>query len=107
MADPEIVKEFLKANETPKKHAGLVQISAQHLLDLLDLHGGTIWRAELSRWGQLEILIEHPDLPELYIGDVYTPVLITMRTECDDNGHIIKTERIDPPKGVSNGQKAH
>lgn len=103
MADPKIVKAFLSEYETPRKHAGLVQLSATHLLHLMDLDGGTIWRVELNHWGKLELLVEHPDLPELHIGDIYTTVSITMRNEYDDDGHIIKTERIHPPKGVAGG----
>lgn len=82
--------------------AGLVQFSEKAILEWLDFEGGTIWAASKNKWGSIELLIEHEDMPELCVGDTITPILPVYQTETDGLGHIVKVERIEPAKGRSN-----
>ena len=82
-----------------EKHIGMITISEELLLKLLDFDGGAIRNVRLG-WtvGEVELLIEHPDMP--IIGQGMTPLPITplySRTY-GDNGCLIRIERSSPPK---------
>lgn len=94
-----------------KHNAAIIRIPKDYLLKMLDFEGGIIhsvrvnpeyWRAK-----EIEIVIEHPDLPEIEPGMMLYPVQPMYLTHChvvqvdDQNEKAVtyeKIERIDPPK---------
>ena len=83
-------------------HAGIIIIDKEVLLKLLDFEGGTIrWIGEsFECWSHsVELVIEHPDLPE--VADGYR--LMRISPEYHTLG---ETVRIDPPK-KEQGENGH
>ena len=81
-----------------KEHIGMLQIPETTLLGLLDLEGGRIRHVGMDRYGIVDIIIQHPDFPEVQIGDKIAPVPLAYCQEVDDKGHLVKCERIKPEK---------
>lgn len=84
------------------KHAAIIQMNLKSLLHMLDFEGGTISIVYMPDYPQkpecCNIVIEHPDLPEVVDNTKLSVIQPTFRMELGDNGVIIKVERIDPPK---------
>jgi len=81
-----------------KTHAAIIDVSKQALLKLLDFEGGNILNVKFAtdkyfKPDTISIVIEHPDLTEVYPESLLTHVapeyLVSKR------GHY---KRIDPPK---------
>ena len=77
-------------------NAAIVQISEEMILEWLDFKGGTIRSLQFGiRHGVLEVVIEHPDMPQARDGQMYRTVhpIYTRTDGCPPT-----IERSDPPK---------
>ncbi len=81
------------------KHAGYIQIDSKALGRILDFEDAVIWSARVDRFNVLEILIEHPDLPEVIEWKEIPILQIAHTATYGDNGVLLKLERTDPKKG--------
>lgn len=92
-------------------NAGIITVSKKNLLKWLDFEGGTIHRIQQNpdywRPDDIEIVIEHPDLPEVAdnyvlsrVLPLYTSTIHVVQTDAENEKAITfeKIERIDPPK---------
>lgn len=97
--------------EKEKKNAAIIIVSRDALAKLLDFEGGKILRVSErpEYWNpkDLELLIEHPDLPEVEDGycleriePMYTSTIRVVQTdeENEQAETFEKIERIEPPK---------
>ena len=84
-----------------ERHAGYIPMSSKLLMEILDFKGGIIWGANLTDFGVLEILIEHPDLPLVKETEALQRIVLIHKATYAKNGVITRLERTDPPK--SNG----
>ena len=79
-----------------KTHVARVRVSRDAILKWLKFDGGTIHRVieDSEYWssGRIELVIEHPDLPEVNEGDMIPTVVPSYRA--DPNGVL---ERVYPP----------
>lgn len=80
------------------KHIGYIRIDSKFLSKILDLDGAVIWNARVNDFNVLEILLEHPDLPEVEESSPLPFVHITQEAEYGDNGVLLQIKRISPPK---------
>ena len=84
------------------KNVGHIQIDSKTLMQMLDFEGGVIWGVRLDDFGIVELLVQHPDMPKVKEGMPIEKVWISHRATYGDNGVILRTERVDPPKRKSN-----
>ncbi len=87
-----------------KLHKGHVCISSELLLNMLDFQGGTIIGVSPGRFigigvEEINLVIEHPDMPEVKEDGTLEQVCPILTFHYGDNGVIIRLERIQPPKG--------
>ena len=75
------------------RYAAIIVISKKSILDFLDFKGGIIHdiRQDMEQWNpdEISIVIEHPDLPEVFDGSILTKI-------CP--AYTRPMERVDPPK---------
>lgn len=78
-------------------HAAIIDVSVETLLKMLDFRGGTLLdiRTDFECWHNdlVQCKIEHPDLPEVPLGECLQRISPTYRV-----GSGGAPERIDPPK---------
>jgi len=82
-----------------KHNAAIITISKEALLGYLQFEGGKVHSIKLDdeRWADnIEIVVEHPDLPEVFNGS--TLIKITPAYRFWKRGRFIKMLRVDPPK---------
>jgi hypothetical protein len=77
-------------------NAAIIQINKQSLAELLDFEGGVVHEIRLGThdyWKPdiIEIVLEHPDLPQVEDGDCMLRIA---------PAYIIGMRRVDPPKKV-------
>jgi hypothetical protein len=80
-------------------NAAIITISKEALLSILQFEGGVIHDIKISdeQWfQQIEIVIEHPDLPEVRKGDWLLKITPTYSVK--KRGNFIKMTRVDPQK---------
>ena len=87
-----------------KTNAAIIRVSKKALLKLLDFEGGTIHsiRSDPGKWNpdEIEIVVEHPDLPEVEDGFCMLEIKSTYRRDIQfvNDVYYEKIERIDPLK---------
>jgi len=89
-----------------KLHKGIVCISSELLLNLLDFQGGAITNISPSRFigvgiDEINLVIEHPDMPEVKEDGTIEQVCPMLTVHYGDNEGIIRLERTHPPKSVT------
>ena len=76
-----------------------IKTSGKLLLKMLDMEGGVIWNIKSAdEFGDIEMLIEHPDLPLVKVADPMPEMQIMYQIHYGENGSLLSVERIDPPK---------
>jgi len=84
------------------RNAAIIELNMKLLLDMLDFKGGIIHRVytpdDLINPSYFNVVIEHPDLPEVEDGERLPVVTPTMQSFYGEDGSLLKIERIDPPK---------
>ena len=81
--------------EKEVRHAGKVKISQKALLDWLQFEGGEIHQASIHEvFGDVELIIEHPDLPEYQLGDCLQTVTPNYIKHVGENGQLLSIERV-------------
>ena len=81
--------------EKPQRLAW-IDVASKHLLDQFDFQGGRILQVGIDRYGIISFLIEHPDMPEVQVGDALAH--LNPIYQMIQEGAVTKTERIDQPK---------
>ena len=84
-------------------HRAIVDIDKKLLLNLLGFQGGKVIMArsdfELFDPDKIEIIIEHPDLPDVKPGSMYqhiTPIYLD-EVRLVDGKHFHNITRVEPP----------
>jgi len=84
------------------RHGAVIKVSKSLLLKWLDFEGGTIHRTyEPEPYLEPDhfcIVLEHPDLPEVGQNEQLPEICPIFQIYADENGSIIKVERVDPKK---------
>ena len=87
-----------------ERHVARIITSGKLLLKILDFEGGIIWDIKpANEFGDVAILVEHPDLPLTKVYEQIPEVRPIYEATYGEDGTLIKVERTDPPK--SNQQK--
>ena len=81
------------------RNAAAVRISNELLLSWLQFEGGSISGAIYNaRTRNVDIFIDHPDLPEVKEGDPVEVITPSYTSNYDNENNLISVNRIDPPK---------
>lgn len=82
-----------------ERHIAKIKTSGKLLMKMLDLEGGVIWYIRPAEWfGDIEMLVEHPDLPLVKVAEAVPVVDIAFQLTYGEDGSVISIERVDPPK---------
>lgn len=77
-------------------NVAIIDISAKVLLEILDFEGGEVvgirFPVEYYKGQIIELVLEHPDLPEVREGDQLTHIIPAYK------GTQRERKRVDPPK---------
>jgi len=80
-------------------NGAIIKVSPELLLDWLQFKGGKLHKADVEGFfGELNLYIEHPDLPLIIGGAPPGVVQPTYQRFCDSKGNLISIERIEPPR---------
>ena len=89
-------------NMSKELHGAVIRLDLKLLLEMLDFKGGDIRRVYTDdgyiHSNFCSILIEHPDLPVVPLGQMAVPITPSYTKYFGDNGGLIRIERTDPPK---------
>ena len=80
-------------------HLGVVVISAEYLLAMLDFREGRVVGGEWDSFKRvLRVTVEHPDMPEVGEGCAVEEVMVAVEVEYNTDGHVIEMHRTLPAK---------
>lgn len=71
----------------PSERVGKIIVSEELLLKMFDFYPGKIRRINLGRWNEVEVIIEHPDMPEVKEGEPIPDVMPLYMVNQDALGH--------------------
>lgn len=87
------------------KHGAVIKFNSDTFLKMLDFEGGVIHSIKLEEPylppEYIEILLEHPDLPEVKVGALVEGIKPIYQSTYGDNGGLIRVERTYPEKGIA------
>jgi hypothetical protein len=78
------------------KHQGIIQITPELLLEWLQFDGGKIIDARVNNWecaGNIELILEHPEMPEVREGDALRIVTSNYITYYNKRGKVTSIKR--------------
>lgn len=70
-------------------NVGRIPVSEKLILKWLDFDGGEIINIYREKVGILELVISHPDMPEVQEGGIVPPVIPLYVTTTDSLGHSV------------------
>lgn len=84
------------------RHGAKIRIDKKLLAEILDFEGATIHKVfepdEYLNPTYFYVIVEHPDLPAVPQNETLPVVTPIMQSYYDEDGGLLKIERIDPPK---------